>query len=175
MSKYLKVAVLIVFGVGLLGAEDDFSLPSVSEQLTELKAKVNNGRDGHNYVEVNNQSEYDDLVEERGEDLGISVEDDNTHEVINIVKIRNVSDRKQYLANENKYLHSSSSEPDTNLGVEYKGDVSNRDITNVVDIQNSSLSGSHNNGISISTNNDISGASIHNSTTTNNSSIGNDK
>jgi len=169
MSKYLKLTMIIVLGTNVLWAES-YTPPS----LNELKAKINKDESNYNYVEVNNQSEYDDLVEERGEDFGISLEDNENREVINVVKIRNVSDRKKYLADENKYLHNSSSKADRNLGIEYQGDVSRRKLTNVVDIQNSNLSGSSNSGVSVTTDSTtVSNASIKNSTTVRNSTLGN--
>lgn len=160
MSKYLKVTVLIALGVSFLGAES-FKLPS----LNELKAKINKDEENYNYVEVNNQSEYDDLIEERGEDLGLSLENDGSREAINVVKIRNIT-------NQGKYLHYSSSDSSTNLGLEYIGDMSNREMTNVVEIENSSLVEIDNAGISASNDSlTISNSSIHSSTTINNSSI----
>ena len=158
MSKYLKITVLIALGVGSLGAEN-FQLPS----LNELRAKINKDEENYNYVEVNNQSEYNDLIEERGEDLGLSLENDGSQEVINIVRIRNVTNRGRYLH------HSSSS---TNLGLEYIGDMSNIDITNVVEVENSSLNGIDNIGISASNDSStISSSSISTSATISNSSI----
>lgn len=168
MSKYLKVTILIVLGMNTVWAES-YTPPS----LNELKAKINKDESNYNYVEVNNQSEYDDLVKERGEDFGISLEDNDNREVINVVKIKNVSDRKEYLADEDKYLHNASLKPNKNLGIAYEGDVSNQELTNVVDIQNSSLSGSANSGVSISTDRTVSNASIENSTTIRNSALGN--
>jgi len=166
MSKYLKIIVLIVLGVSFLGAES-FKAPS----LDELKAKINKDDKNYNYVEVNNQSEYDDLVEEGGADLGLSLENNENREVINVVKIRNVSN--QYVDDRGKYLHHSSSNSNVNLGLEYTGDISNREVTNIVEIENSSLESS-NSGVSISTDRTISNASIHSSTTISNSSIHND-
>ena len=168
MSKYLKVAVLIVFGVSFLGAED-LKLPS----LNELKSKINKDRKSYNYVEINNQSEYDDLVKERGENLGLSLQNSENRQAINVVKIRNVTDREKYLTNKGKYLHHSSSNSNTNLGLEYIGDVSNKDIINVVKIENSSL-GSSNSGISVSTDTSVSNTSIQSNTTIINSSLRND-
>ena len=81
MSKYLKLTMIIVLGTNVLWAES-YTPPS----LNELKAKINKDESNYNYVEVNNQSEYDDLVEERGEDFGISLEDNENREVINVVK-----------------------------------------------------------------------------------------
>jgi len=166
MSKYLKVALLIALGVSFLGAEH-FQAPS----LDELKAKINKDDENYNYVEVNNQSEYDDLVEKQGENLGLSVTNNEHGQVINVVKIRNVS--KQYIDDRGKYLHHSSSSSNVNLGLEYTGDISNQEVTNIVEIENSSLETS-NTGVSVSTDRTISNSSVHSSTTISNSSIGSD-
>ena len=171
MSKYLKVIVLIALGISSLGAED-FDLPSTSVKLKESKAKMNSHEDGYNYVDIRNQRDYDRAVKERGSDLGLSVNNSNNREMINVVKIRNVREKGKYLSGKGKYLHKIKKH-DKNLGIQHRGNASHKNMTNIVTIKNSRLNGSTNSGTSIVGSGNIVGTTIINQTSTTNSSVGN--
>lgn len=174
MSKYLKVTVLLVLGVSFLGA-DDFSIPTSSGtiDLREIKAKVNSEEKNYNYVVTHNAYESERIMEERGNNIGLSIENNNHGDVINVVKLHKYNDKDKYLADREKYLHHSSSDYEMNLGIEHKGNASHTNMTNIVEISDSEIEESVNAGISMS-DDDLMGASIYSETTIENSSINDD-
>jgi len=174
IRKYSKLIVPLAI-ITNISVGEEFVLPSVttgSNALKEIKARVNNNRENYNYIEVNNQEQYERLKRERGSNLGISTNGKHRHqEVINVVKIRNVRDKNRYSVDRRKYLHHDK-EYDKNLGIRYKGNASNKNFTNIVNIKNSQLGGRINSGTSISTRQNIHGSTINNSTRIINSTQG---
>jgi hypothetical protein len=176
MSKYLKVS---IFLLALLRAED-FELPMetstiqstsrVSSNLKEMKARFNRNRDGYNYINIRNQKDYNRWISQRGNNLGLN--SSNKMEMINVVKIKNVRDKGRYLSSKGRFLHKGR-RYDKNLGIQYTGDASHKNITNLVSVENSKLNGRVNSGTSINSSKNIVNTTITNQTSVKNSSIGN--
>jgi len=143
--------------------------------LKEQKAHINNGKNGYNYVEINNQRDYNRY----GNNIGIS--DNNikgSREVINVVKIRNVNDRAIRLREIVSRFDSKSkvANHDKNIGIQYNGDASGRTFTNIVKTENTQLGhgfagGSVNSGVSISSSG-LRGTKIYNKNDSSNSKKG---
>jgi len=170
VNKHFRILLLLTIASSALSAEE---LITTSMALKITKAKINSEKENYNYVEVNNQRDYDRLKKERGDDFGISIRNNRNkrfrkREVINVVKIKNAKDKDLNLykrvINRKK---SRTANYDKNLGIQYTGNASNKNFVNIVETKNSQFGnsitgGGVNSGVSISTQSDTHGTTIQN-------------
>lgn len=170
VNKHFRILLLLTIGCSILSAEE---LITSSMALKIIKAKINSEKENYNYIEVNNQRDYDRLKEEKGDDFGISIRHNRfrKREVINVVKIKNAKDKDLNLYKTVKrvvhHKKSHTANYDKNLGIQYTGDPSNKNFVNIVETKNSQFGnsitgGGVNTGVSISTRNDTHGTTIQN-------------
>lgn len=173
VNKHFRILLLLTIVSGVLSAEE---LITTSMALKITKAKINSEKENYNYVEVNNQRDYDRLKEEKGDDFGITIRNNRNkrfrkREVINVVKIKNAKDKDLNLYKTVKRVvnrkKNRTANYDKNLGIQYTGNASNKNFVNIVETKNSQFGnsitgGGVNSGVSISTQSDTYGTTIQN-------------